>query len=33
VHGEVVEHEHGWSGQFAQPAGPGAVGVAAGQLG
>jgi hypothetical protein len=26
-HAEVVEHEKGWPGELAQPAGPGVVGV------
>ena len=33
AHGEVVQDEHGGSCEFAQTSGPGAVGVAAGQVG
>jgi hypothetical protein len=33
AHGEVVQDEHGGAGEFTQPAGPAAIGVATGQLG
>jgi hypothetical protein len=33
AHREVIEDEQGWSDEFGEAAGPGAVGVAAGEVG